>query len=440
MRLINCSYLLFLVFLFTQCKKDEAPQENLTEEEKRQQELEEANEEIYFVSSLSSFAFERENSWLIIHDTNGNLIDHRSFSDEYPLEFKAEKGTIPERLTITLLNIRYESSGSISYYLTSRTDIKKNSSWYEDIGKEDSNISYSGVFYLDIKNIPGVKSVNIFTTDGKLSQISYNLKTEGDGSKTLELDRVPLDSGNEYIISILDVNGDLKYIKLIPSSNLEQLEVDYQEFLAYDSYLEMELPLDNLFYSQGYTDNNYYTHVGFGENGLSYNDNDLVNNIAKVGYLNSFKKFKTGLSVGIGEFEYGYIKTGSKMEAIALPVMPSIEIIGGTATNFKFTSNKNYKFEESYWVSNENIVNSVSGFTTLRMNSTGDNGHLLGELPAEIIEKHPSLSLEGLKLRTLKIYTKSSTYDEFIDTTTRTFEDNREGETEYFFWKYFLID
>ena len=423
MRLANYCFFIFIFFLIVNCKKEEIPIEIVS------------SEEMYFSYQLGN-QYTIEDSWLIIHDMEGNLLDYKPFVNRVFLDFSAPKGTIPELLTITLLSVRYESSGVSSHYIRTYTDIKKGSSWNNNTNT--NSLRFSGAFNVKVKNVPEVNGVSVFTTDGRLRQIDYTINTESDGSLTLDLPSVSLAKNKEYLISISDYDGNLRYTKLTPTNNFDQL-VDYVNFLDYDSYLEMELPLNHTFSTQGATENtNYYSEAGFGKNGISYSENNIVNNIAKVGYLDSFEKFKTVLVASIEDYDYGYIFTGGKMDIISLPIKPSIEIINESGTNFKFSSNSNFVREYSSWTSDKKISNGETGFTYLHVNSTGENGHKLGPFPDEILEKYPSLTTNNLELILLKLFTKSNSYEEFIETTKKTYEDKRDGVTEYFLLKYFL--
>lgn len=431
MNLARLSVLLLFLVFFTNCNKDDQPLPQITKEDPSP---EPSNNETYFKYTVPSFMFGYSSTWIIIHDSTGSLVDYKSLEGNSVVEFTATKGTAPENFTVTTLRAT-DNNTQAFYFLNSYTDIKKGSIWYEDYFENDTKtVSSEGIFDVQVKNIPGVERLNVSTPNGIINNINENLITESDGSNTLRLNDVLFYENNDYLISIYDTNGNLKYARINPEKS-EKLELDYSKFDEFDSYLDVELPKAGEFwiYTAGYLEEkpNYFSSLAFTEFGQSLNRGYSSSSVY-AGYLDFFTKHKTEFSVDFSDYNYGYSVNGPKVEEISILDKPTVEITNDGLQNFEFNTNQNFirKVEEWFYKA-KNETTNLSVLTHWFIYSKIENRSPIGDLPEEILEKHTFLDPAGTSLKSLSLYPQSETYDEWLNINKVTLEEKNDGIKEY---------
>lgn len=437
MKLAKFAFLIACIVLFANCKKEEVPTTPIPIAEEEIDNPDNSNEEVYFSLEVIGAFFSFPDQWIIIHDSSGNLIDYKSTKDLQFVEFKAAKDSVPENFNVTTLSIDLNESAPYSYhFLSSYTDIKKGSIWYEDFAtKATPGQSFDGTFDINIENVPGIERLNVFTPDGRINTIDDSIVVENDQSMTLTLKGVFLHENNDYLINIYDSEGNSKYMKMRPKEN-DKIKVDYTNFQEFDTYLEKELPKSGQYslYIAGYLeeDPNYYSTRGLSEFGTSLNWGYATDLSIHGGYIDAFEKFKTDFSVDWEDYSYGYLVNGPKVIDIPILEKPSLEIINDGYKDFKFSTDQNFKRKIENW--NYTLKNELGGSKILTewtiYSSNGDRTEM-GEIPTEILEEYEYFNLGDVTLKSLSLYTQSESYDEWLTISKKSLEERKEGVKEY---------
>ncbi|WP_425235285.1 hypothetical protein [Ulvibacterium sp.] len=411
---------LSLVFVFTNCSKDETliPDSDSKEEPKLEEpkpEPEDPNEpetEVYF--TYSSYPSDADN-WIIIHDSEGQLIDYKMIEDGGPVEFLGIKDSIPEKISITEFFYSVDGGNNPFHSLLTYTDIEPGSVWNNFHNPPQGNLM--GKFSLRIENIPGLKSNTLSTPRGSLN--ASDTQVEGDfNNSTLNLIDIPLYENEDYLLSIYDNSDGHKYVFLPkPQDGLDSI-IDYSQFLEYDTYLEIDLPTNDfaLLYIQGYSsdDPNYF----WTGQTLSFNLDFSAPTMTRAGYLDIYEKYRTEFSIRSDGWSYSFSQSGAMVEDIAIPMRPSFTLENASLYDLSFASDKNFITKNTTHSRNFTDGDGIYSETIWYVRSSGNTSHKVGELPEEILLKYPAMNPESLELQSINLITQGFSQQELFNQMT----------------------
>jgi hypothetical protein len=384
------SYFLILILTVQSCSKTENAKDEVIEEEDI---IEEPKLSAYFTLKtgcslvLGSFDF-----WVILHSTNGELIDFKPFNYllTESLEFKALEDAKPDKFTVTILNISSES-GNPEYSISSFTQFNKGE--VLDYSCEEIKTSTkTGTFNLVVRNIPNINGgiTDFSAWNGEASGLlTPGLINEG-SFVTYFGDLDVLESKKDYIISIRDGYGGSKYYVLSNYNSGDEIVLDYSDFSSFDKYLDINFPL------------NY--RLSFNLEGLTSETNEVYalgaifstggpEGILRAGQLDRFDSYRVRFTVKPTlEYEYQYKEFGQLPSEIVIPEKPSIIIENSSIKNFKFTTElSGYLHKTSFWTSFDGTA-----FRTWSIQSKENYSPIIGDLPEELLGQYPNLNLEDL--------------------------------------------
>jgi len=420
MRLSLSCVLLGWALLFINCAKDDTlTLDSDSRKEPRPEEIKpelgEVNEpdiQVYF--TYSSYPRDADN-WIIIHDSEGQLVDYKKIEDGGPVEFSAIKDSIPEKISITEFFYSIDGVNNAFHSLMTYTDINPGSVWNNFHNPPQGNLI--GKFSLGIENVPGLKSNILSTPRGPLSAV--DLQINGDfNNLTLNLNDIPLYENEDYLLSIYDNSDDHKYIFLTePKDGLDSI-IDYSQFLDYDTYLEIDLPANDfvLLHTYGYADDDpNYFWVG---QTFSFNLDFSSPSTIKAGYLENYKRYRTEFSFRNDGYSYSYTKNGTKIENITIPPQPSFALNDDSVYNLSFTSDIIFKTKNTRHFYSFTDTEGINSQTTWSIYSCENSEHRVGELPEEVLLGYPAISLENLELQSVNLSAQGFTHQELFDQMT----------------------
>lgn len=390
--------LCYFVFIFISCSSDE----DIIKEPPIVVE----QEELYFTLNTNDFEdIEREN-WIIIHNSEGLLLDYRSFGRSQILEFKELRQIVKNKITITFLY--YGESGNNRHHrIRTYTDIDHGAIWrlfpedqYQDVG--------IGKFKLSVNHPPSIKQVSC----GHLNYIFNRPVTNKFSSAINDIKLFEL---NNYVVSILDNNDGWKYKFIENVQNEEDVFLNYNEFQDFDKHLEIALPQNvngSVYYivksrEESLNMNGYYLM-----NGNSLN-NDYYPEILKLGYLNKFDKYTTYFSFHADKYSYTFRQDGDIPNEINIPGVPSFSLKTENVYNFELETDIDYKYKIDYWGCWNITENNVYSFSNWNVHSVKNSTSIIGDIPEEIIQKYPNINLNNLSFSWTELML-SDNYPDYI--------------------------
>lgn len=379
------------------------------EEESPGEESSEPDTEVYF--TYSSYANSDSNNWVVVHTPEGDLLDYGRVEDGGPLEFRAHKDSIPEKITVTRLFYNIDPGGNQYHDLLTYEGLSSGHSWNDVFSSPQRTII--GTFDLRIENIPGIKGSTLSTNKGALNAADSNIEGNFVNTKLI-LTGIPIYQNENYSLSIYDNSGGHKYLPIPNPVDASSSVIDYSEFLEFDDYLEIDLPAFDfaLLFTYGYAEENpNYALSGqvFG-NYLEFNSSGPI----RAGYLDNYKNYRTDFSITQGDFSYGF-STNQRLDEINIPSRPSFTLENSSVYDLDFSTDLNFIAKNTrhrFVLFDDNQVNTTTRWLVY---SASSNNHNIGQLPDEIIMEFPDFNLENLELEAVNLTTKGFSLEETFE-------------------------
>nr|WP_299389083.1 hypothetical protein [Allomuricauda sp.] len=440
--------LLFGFFLNVNCSTEEAPIQSdpIDSTPKPDPEPEPV---VYFTFSADdtySSSTDFEDNWVILYDSNGNLLDHKPYESEDILEFKALEKDLTDKITVTLFSYRertigYDGTMSCDGSVTnivSYPEIPKGSSWlrsrYSSRLTADSFPNRLGEFDLTIENIPIPSAIpgeypilNNFNNNledansGNLS--SLWVPEFGGGGRTyyspgyahVEKRENRNFENTTYLMSLLHSNEGLKYLLFQNPEEGNNLTIDYGDFQPFDSYSYFPVIPESEHSSLqlvGYEDEtSFKTHVGY----FCLEVRDIVNQQLPLGFLDRFTHYKTFCDINYGDSLYNYYLLGPKPNITSLPDKPSVSFTQDGINGFDFNTNTNYVRRTDNFGDQEPVSADHCHITLWQIECNDNNYPVLTALPDELYTMYPGMApFDQLKYESSEIHLQGKEYSEFL--------------------------
>ncbi len=360
--------------------------------------------------------------YLIIHDSNGKLIDFKPFEKGESIKFSADSDSITDKFTVTYLFTPTQDN-PLSFFIQSYGNIKKGSVW--DINQNFIN-QYSGVYPETgnfTVNISGnnERPENIFLTNGSKENKIYSLPSTTETQDWSALINVGIEeSRKDYVITTLNSTDFSRYYILENVSNNSNYQLDYNDFLSFDSYIDFSTPNigSTRVILKGYKNEDnplvdgyvLYNITGSGFGSISNTES------LKLGYLNDYF---TGYTFQASYSYMGYIYNksyfGSSLPSnYRVPEKPVVNLENSSIKNFKIDLDIDYIRTVSLWEGGEKPVGSPTKTTLWYVYASHNEFPNIGEIPEELLQKYPNLESQELDYLNTTFMLDSNTHDEFI--------------------------
>jgi len=375
--------------------------------------------------------------WIIIHDSDGNLLDYKPYEYDDVLEFQILEGNdMPNDLTITLF--RYEGilEGHIQHFIKSYPEIPAGSIWKQTSDPQNINghtrADATGSFNITTTNLVSPKYQTISDKNGPIMARSG---PDLEGFITDEtFNNVPIYTENEFFYSIYDSEDELKYHVIEEAYDGEDIVVDYSEFKPYDSILEVEIPDHPSYFVlciiSAFESDQPINFTGGKSLSFIISEIDAPNPL-KIGFLDTYNKYHCIFNFNNEEYAYNYIKYGDKPNAITIPNTPTITVEDSSISNYRFETNLDYRMKDVFWEvsEGENFVDLIK--TTWNVYSSPEFVGTIGEIPDEIQETYPDLRINDLMLKSTMLHLDFISYpeliqEEFVNPDLKTYYKSRE--------------
>lgn len=398
-------FVLSLVFLVSNCSKDESP----TPKPDAQPDPKEPETEVYFtLNVLGPRDFGATDEWIIIHDQNGKLLDFKQYTVGDVLKFEANTDSLTEKIAITELKYIFNAdSGSKFHSLVTTPQVLKGSEWSFGSDQESTFVPpvETGAFQLSVTNIPGMLKLNVSTKRSRLYTSPYafpphNLENFSMNFKTYE-------GEDDYIISILDASNNIKYYDF-GNPDMSDISVDYSQFKSFDHYINVNLPPHNDYYLNvaAFEDDDPFWNFGgyWLHDILGPLDTEISTTPLVFGYLDSFTRYRTTFVLQMEGYDYNIAQYGERLEELTIPDKPSLSIIDPSRNTFKFEVDIDYISANHGWNHNEGS-NETNDYTSTGWGFFSEKGvdPIIGDLPDEILEKYPTMGIDKLEYSSTRL-------------------------------------
>ena len=433
--------LIFGTILFFNCSKDETTFKNPEAEEPNEQEpvVEEPKPMVYFTFTIDeSYDTSSEDNWIILHDTNGELLDYRPYESGQTLEFEALESELTDKINVSLfinklqlLGVSSELCEGDKYSGTTYPDVSKGSHWTQ--GKYATRLDGGpskeilGNFNLNLTNVP---KENNFINDetptmdnGNVSTVrlpdvhSYKtIITSGD-TKTYIRNGVRNWRDTEYLVTTLNESMNFKYMFFKNPEVGADITLDYNNFNSFDSYSSLPILPENkkiTLQLLGFeNETSFKTDTGFLL--LTIFDRKIQDIQVPLGYLDRFTHYKTFLNISFENYFYDYHMVGPKPDIAVIPEKPQLHYSIDQLNGFDLTVDVPYVRRKDSWVTPGPVSMESCSTTVWDVVCNQENYPIIGELPEELFTQYPKLEkLQDLTYYSSTIYLQSENYQEFL--------------------------
>ena len=386
--------LILLCLLFPGCSR-EATQNEIPEPEQ-------FVSEVYFTFLSNVPSGEATiGQWVVVHDSNGQLLDFKSFETGQKLEFVSEY-PVTEYLWITRIGAVQYDTGK-SYSLQTTAGVTKGSEIVLNAtpspGDYFEAASAGTEFQVHVTGIPGYPYMTAnntrFEVGGGGSVSSPGNPPVSEATWDLNFyEGLP-----EYYLTILDGNNMLKYLDFTYEGS--NIDVDYSEFSNYDSQYGVTLPETQDFFLIDVT--------GFAENAPFHTFNGAVlqrfynfefpdppAQPLAYGYLDVFPKYRTVLTVQWEDRSYTRLEYGARVEHMEVPD-PAFTVLDASRGGIRFQTDANYSTARHRWNSIEGTAAGEDQYITNWYIETPPGTEVIDlPLPEDILTAEPQLDVDGL--------------------------------------------
>lgn len=353
-----------------------------------------AQEELYFSYKANDDTSESDD-WIIIHNSNGELLDYRAFEKNDFLEFKTKSPLLTDKISVSVFSV-YESYGKKNHFIKTTTAVDKGIVWdfEQEPIIEPITSSSIGSFDFKLTNFPKTELLNISNKGG---DINGSLSGVGaGGSWTYSGSDFTLYENNDYLFTIAQGTSDSKYYYAENLNDGDVITVEYNQFIPFDSYLSINLPPDSSYFLLllGFEDDQNYT-LGDGyvlSKIFPFDNNSINQNPLRVGYLNNLDRYITTFDVYLEGYTYNYKKYGAKPNEIVIPEDPTFSIGDNSLENFRFSTSLDFNQYTSIWSNNTEEVSS-----NWYVESGSNSYHKIGKIPEELVQKYPDFNINSLE-------------------------------------------
>lgn len=452
MKLIQIPLLIFAFLIVVNCAKDEAPSPKPETEEKPVSEVEEPQEpatEVYFTFNVGSSyesappTSEQVQNWIIIHDTEGNLIDYKSFENGDQLVFEKVPEDIPEQLNITIFNHHFRIK-EYRHELETYPNIKKGSKWFLNTYRYTANeIDSSGIFNQTINNIPnpplgGFPFYSLSTSkksvfpDGISGSYVF-------GGINMKMENIPFYENREYLLLIEDRKNQVYHYTLIePTQNITLPELDFADLTPVTLGANFSFPPTKFksFLARGLTSDQSYNNGAFTlmDGPVSVYPESTSSNRSRVQIpiIETFDKFQTVVQMVMDDYKWFYRKQGDYPNNTFVPDKPIVEFVDKNINSFTINTDLDYQRKASSWFVRSDITDDATAVTIRKIHSTNTIYPTLGQIPEELTSLYPHIDLANITYSTTEFCLRSESYADFIFNTFETNSDfwNRDLELE----------
>lgn len=403
-----------VLVLLVSCSADSTEPDTPKPEPPQSEEPEEETPKPYLTVNVDSEFVSKEDTWIIVHDANGKLLDYDQLEQNQILEFSAVWDTISGPLSITQLNVSVWDTFSpdppnnpivaTQYSLTTQENVELGK--VLDITDPLASPEDSGEFTLQLNNLPLEDSESgIMTVGATLQTPVFSHLVDQD------ITVIPLKAFNtttDVLISLWKPNDQWEYVFLedVPPENTE---VDFSaNSQPFDDVAHQIMPENNGFnyYITGFEEGVTPSDSVIGEGQFlycaMYSDFSGMEEL-QLPYLDRFKNYWIQFAINLPSFHYQINHGGDKLESISIPATPQFQVTQDDIANFSFSTELPLDHTWHTWETTQQ--ESTAFFTTQwSVSLLNQNSFMANPLPHEILDQYPKMDIDGLTYRRSQVY------------------------------------
>lgn len=397
--------LLLLLVLFFGCDEDEStpPSDPIT---------------VFSITVEPDYPLSKDD-WIMVHDKNGILLDHKQIEEEGVFEFKTSAPVPDGRIGITVF--KYDTTGNIhSYSFDSYLAVPTGQgwTWKKPVTPPVINQGPSVGTFSATYTLPSPLRMDLFGNTVTLGGFSQSGDTKYYQSTIFEKNR-------NFLLTIAS-NGNPRYMLFENVENGDHVEVTFDEMQEYDKILDISFPpaVDPFVKVTTMDDNGwpeYYTYYN-GYNLPPFAPSATLTNL-KIGYLNRFEKYYTTIAIPSTDFNFSYEKVGSAPSAINFPDHAYHRVIDKTLANFSYSNEVPFSMRRSSF-KDDSVPDKQIWWSVYAPEGTDK----ITELPQPFVELYSFIKIQNFKHLTSSFLSSTRTYIGYVDRVGKGISEIKEYE------------
>jgi hypothetical protein len=359
---------------------------------------------IFEIAVDENYSLPGENNWVIIHDQDGNLLDHKPYAPGDQLVF--ESVSDPTKVSITF----FHTTDATHYVLRTFTGIEPFGTLELQTyvpSTHPSSVVGTGSIMITDPNLG--TSLNAILHDGYQGVGGSN--TTVGGIPSITFPSFTVRQASNHILSVRDKN-DLPRYRYLQNGKTGHQTFSLSDFEYFEDPVDLQFPTTNSFLMMHYAfspgmplreENGYLLGQHFGGLGGTTPRSSLM-----VGYLNDFPSFRT---VGVAYYQ-GYMlgieTAGPRPQSLVVSDIDA-EVTDDSFTGFEINSTDDISWLVSIW----NLNVGKQGLWSVYSGSL-DAKHPR-EFPEEIYALMSINSINAFDLGALRLQKGNRTYADIID-------------------------
>jgi hypothetical protein len=335
--------------------------------------------------------------WVLIHDSDGALLDYKLLDDGPVLTFSTSKNIPDNKISVTFFQ-HYLSNSDI---VTSYMGVPVGQEWTLKTEPYDGFIDLPVLNNVTITGLGDVTSASVSAKNGGAQDMFLDPNTH-------QL-YVNTSGAGRQLISI-ESSGELKYFWLLPYA--EGQSVSFGDFANFDQTVQVSFPkckpsLVVIGYEDGPAMKDQFVlfdDFKFGVERSSYN----------IGYLDEFDYYSTRLKINDGTYDMIYSSRGAKPTNISFPTGRQFDLPDKTISNFSMLHNQPFSSRHTRY---QSVSKPGETYYGVYWNVYAPADEKIGQLPRDFQNYYPYLSLDRMVHMWTEVTIQGPSYTDFVDET-----------------------
>lgn len=359
----------------------------------------------FTINLIEGYPFGTEESWLIIHDLEGNPIKYTAVAQGSSTQFDIDRSA---RYHISIFT-KHSAFGSSTTLLETFTNVKATRDFTLRLNVQSgTSIEHSGIF--DIKINLNDDRYSAYTSTSFNTYQSWINHLEDD----IQLMTPLYPAESKYLVVARSSIGENRYTYLSSPTKDTSYPLDFKSLKPFDKVLHLDNPESNKVY---FSVNALTEKDGLYLPSYLVSSNKFGGPATEIAYLDEFETYTTAVNSYPTDGSMttkSFYKIGEAPNKIEFLSHNEIPVQRGQLTDFSmsmFPSATDHIVTFDY----PNLYNYPSPPITVRWIVRGDQPTFKLDLPDEIKSLYPALSdLSKMQLESISINKSSISYDQYI--------------------------
>jgi len=326
------SLFLLVVVLFVSCHKDDV--------EPQQQPNNETPRQIFTLNIDPAYTASSSGQWVLIHDKDGHLIDHKTFKSGDVVTFETTKETPGDKIVVSII---YEVTDPPNHVLVTYGDVDVGTTWSLKNPVDPQYTTYP-------KGLPSLGIFSVTLSDAPANAKPYLSDSRGvfagftnPGDTYIY---TPIYTANDkFMLTVAAPNAEPRYAFIESPKDQDSYKISYNDLKTFDDVVTVNFPQTNLHYEilTGYLTDHFVEREGYKIMSANSGYGATCTSLS-LGFLDQFPAYTTTLSVTCGKSNYQYNHRGPRPTVIKFPVDAKYTFTNTTPQNLAYTYDQSYDF------------------------------------------------------------------------------------------------